>query len=243
MTPDEYAQEYECSFEASVKGAVYARELVQAREQGRLTRVPYDPAVLVNTDWDLGFGDLTAIWFSQTLYSGEVRLIDYYEAKGQGIPHFVSVLRSKPYTYGEHWAPHDIQLLEMSGNSRWQAAASLGLHFQIAQRVEHIEDGIHAARMLLPRCWFDADKCRDGLEALHNYRWKVPNVKDPTGRPLPVHDWASHGADAFRGLAFRHYTPKFNPERQNAKALAAAQKDDKETYRWKTDRRMGRAGY
>jgi hypothetical protein len=126
MTPDEFAQEYECSFEASVKGAVYARELMQAREQGRLTRVPYDPAVLVHTDWDFGFGDLTAIWFSQTLYSGEVRLIDYYEAKGQGIPHFVELLRSKGYTYGQHWAPHDIQLLEMSGNSRWQAAASSG---------------------------------------------------------------------------------------------------------------------
>ena len=242
MTPDEYAQEYECSFEASVKGAVYMRELMQAREQGRFTRVPYDPAVLVNTDWDLGFGDLTAIWFSQTLYGGEVRLIDYYEAKGQGIPHFVGVLKSKGYTYGEHWAPHDIQLLEMSGNSRWQAAKSLGLNFNIATRVEHIEDGIHAARMLLPRCWFDADKCRDGLEALHNYRWKVPNVKDPTGRPLPVHDWASHGSDAFRGLAFRHYTPKYNPEKQSAKALREAQKDTGEKFRWKSER-GSRAGY
>ena len=242
MTPDEYAQEYECSFEASVKGAVYARELAQAREDGRFTRVPYDPAVLVDTDWDLGFGDLTAIWFSQTLYTGEVRLIDYHEAKGQGLPYFVSLLKSKPYAYGEHWAPHDIQLKEMSGNSRWQAAAQLGLTFQISPRVEHIEDGIHAARLLLPRCYFDADRCKDGLEALHNYRWKVPNVQDPTGRPLPVHDWASHGSDAFRGMAYRIYQRKRNPEREAAKALRQAQRDDQDPFRW-TPRRSGRGGY
>ena len=208
MTPDEYAQEYECSFEASVKGAIYGRELVHAREEGRLTRVPYDPTVPVDTDWDLGFGDLTAVWFSQTFRSGEVRLIDYYEAKGHGLPHFVALLRDKGYIYGAHWAPHDVTQLEMSGNTRLKAASDLGLHFNVSPKVERVEEGIHAARMLLPRCWFDADKCRDGLEALHNYRWKVPHVQDPTGRPLPVHDWASHGADAFRGLAYRHYIPK-----------------------------------
>lgn len=242
MTADEYAQEYECSFEASVRGAVYARELVQAREQGRFTRVPYDPAVLVDTDWDLGFGDLTAIWFSQTFPSGEVRLIDYYEAAGMGLPHFVSLLKSKGYAYGEHWAPHDIELLEMSGNSRLQAARALGLNFVVSPKVEHIEDGIHAGRMLLPRCYFDADKCRDGLEALHNYRWKLPNVKDPTGRPLPVHDWASHGADAFRGLAYRHYVRRRNPERDAARELRKAQIDRGETFTWQT-KRTGRGGY
>jgi hypothetical protein len=242
MTPDEYAQEFECSFEASVKGAIYARELLAAREQGRLTRVPYDPAVLVDTDWDLGFGDLTAIWFSQSYRSGEVRLIDYYEASGMGLPHFLSVMKQKGYSYGAHWAPHDIQLLEMSGHSRLEAAHSLGLHFMISPKVEHIEDGIHAARMLLPRCYFDVDKCKDGLEALHNYRWKVPNVQDPTGRPLPVHDWASHGSDAFRGLAYRHYVTRRSAEKEQAASLRRAQRDTGETFRWQQPR-AGRGGY
>jgi hypothetical protein len=239
MTPDEYAQEFECSFEASVKGAVYARELLAAREDGRLTRVPYDPAVPVDTDWDLGFGDTTAVWFSQSFPSGEIRLIDYYEAVGQGLPHFLAVLKAKNYTYGNHWAPHDIQLLEMSGQSRLKAAHSLGLNFVISPKVEHIEDGIHNVRMLLPRCYFDADRCRDGLEALHNYRWKQPHVQDPTGRPLPVHDWASHGADAFRGLATRHLTPRAKKAKQEQDI------DISERQLWRARRHagVGRGGY
>jgi hypothetical protein len=241
MTADEYQQEYECSFEASVKGAIYARELIQAREQGRMTRIPYDPAVLVDTDWDLGFGDLTAVWFSQTFPTGEVRLIDYAEA-AEGLPYFVSLLRGKGYAYGDHWAPHDIALKEMSGNSRLQASRQLGLNFLISPKVERIEDGIHAVRMLLPRCWFEADRCRDGLEALHNYRWKVPNVQDPTGRPLPVHDWASHGSDAFRGLAYRHYVKRRRPQEDLRRLQIDHDPDDRITSGRHIGRRIGIAG-
>lgn len=209
MTADEYAQEYECSFEASVKGAVYARELQAIREQGRITRVPYDPQLPVDTDWDLGVGDSTAIWFSQSLYTGEVRLIDYYESSGVGLSHYLQVLNDKAqksgYAYGEHWAPHDIEVKELgSGRSRKETAYSLGLNFQVVPKLS-LEDGIHAARMLLPRCWFD-EKTQDGLEALQSYRWDY-NTRIHEFKPLPVHDWASHGADAFRGLAVRHMTP------------------------------------
>src|SRR6185369_2358019 len=122
-------------------------------------RVPHDPAMPVDTDWDLGFGDLTAVWCSQSVRgTGEVRLIDYHEAK-EGLPYFLTWLKSKPYMYGEHWAPHDIELKEMSGNSRLKAARELGLNFLISPKVEHIEDGIHAAKLLIPRCYFDAEKC------------------------------------------------------------------------------------
>jgi phage terminase large subunit len=225
MTQDEYDQEYECSFEASVKGAIYAREIMAARTDGRLTRVPYDPALRVDTDWDLGIGDATAIWFSQTLYSGEVRLIDYYEASGEGLAHYVKVLNQKPYAYGAHWAPHDIEVKELgSGHSRKDAAFSLGLNFQVCPKVEKLEDGIHSARMLFPRCWFDAEKCLQGIEALQHYKWDY-NTRIHEFKALPVHDWASHGADAFRGLAFRHYTPKRNPERQAAADVRRAQRD------------------
>jgi len=207
MTADEYAQEYEASFEASVKGAIFAAELAVVRASGRAGVVPYDPVMAVDTDWDLGVGDSTAIWFSQSSRSGEVRIIDYYEASGEGLPFYRKVLAYKGYTYGTHWAPHDIEVRELgSGRTRLETAASLGIKFQIAPNVP-IEDGIHAARMLLPRCWFDAGRCEKGLEALQHYR-RDYNTRLNEFKAVPVHDWASHGADAFRYLAVRQQPPK-----------------------------------
>lgn len=200
MTADEYAQEFECSFEASVKGAIYSAELEAARTSGRVASVPYDPVLPVDTYWDLGVGDATAIWFVQALRSGEVRLIDYFEASGEGLPFYKDILTARRYTYGRHWAPHDIQVKELaSGRSRLETARSLGITFQVTPNVP-IEDGIHAARMLLPRCWFDAVKCKPGLEALTHYR-RDYNQRLNEFKATPVHDWASHGSDAFRYLA------------------------------------------
>jgi phage terminase large subunit len=243
MTADEYAQEFECSFEASVKGAVFAREVLAARADGRITRVPYDPALRVNTDWDLGVGDATAIWFSQSSPSGEIRLIDYYEATGQGLPHYVDVITRKPYVYGAHFAPHDIQVRELgSGHSRWDIASGLGLHFQIVPRIEQLEDGIHAARVLFGRCWFDGEKAARGIEALQHYHWDF-NQRIHEFKPVPVHDWASHGADAFRQLAYRHFTPKHQPERIAAAALRQAQKDTDPYDLRQRAHKAGRGGY
>ena len=203
MTEDEYQQEFECSFTAAVKGAIYTKELSAAREQGRIGLVPYDPILPVDTDWDLGVGDSTAIWFSQTLRSGEVRLIDYYEASGEGLPHYAQMLSQRGYVYGQHWAPHDIQVRELaSGRSRLETAASLGIKFQMAPNVS-LEDGIHAVRLFLPRCWFHEEKCKAGIEALQHYR-RDYNSRINEFKATPVHDWASHGSDAFRYLAVRH---------------------------------------
>jgi phage terminase large subunit len=213
MTADEYAQEFECSFSAAVKGAIYGTELERIRSAGQVTRVPYDPVLPVDTDWDLGIGDAMAVWFSQSLKSGEVRLIDYHETSGEGFPQLAAVLQAKGYTYGQHWAPHDIAVRELgSGKSRLEMAAGFGLKFQITPRVNsrtghEVEEGIHAARMLLPRCWFDTDKTKAGVEALMHYR-RDYNQRLNEFKATPVHDWASHGADAFRGLAVRHQTPK-----------------------------------
>lgn len=241
MTADEYAQEFECSFEASVKGAVYAREVIKAREDGRVTRVPYDPMLVVDTDWDLGVGDATAIWFSQSTPGGEVRLVDYYEASGEGLVHYRDILNRRGYTYGTHWAPHDIQVREFtSGHSRLDAARSLGLHFQICPKVEQLEDRIHAARMLFPRCWFDQEKCRRGVEALQHYKWDY-NTRIKEFTPRPVHDWSSHAADAFGGLAFRHYSPKRHTEATAMADVRRAQRDVDPADR--TPRRSGRGGY
>ena len=202
MTADEYQQEYMCSFAAAVRGAIYAKELEQARSDGRVTSVPVDPLLPVDTDWDLGVGDSTAIWFSQSTRSGEVRLVDYYEASGEGLPFYARLLASKGYTYGTHWAPHDIQVRELaSGRSRLETAASLGIRFRVVPQVG-VEDGIHAARMLFPVCWFDARKCAAGLEALQHYR-RDYNTRLNEFKATPVHDFASHGADGFRYLACR----------------------------------------
>ena len=209
MTTDEYAQEYECSFEASVKGAIYAREMEAARSEKRITVVPYDSALPVDTDWDLGIGDSMAIWFSQTVRgSGQARMIDYFEASGEGFPFYANVLARKGYVYGQHWAPHDISVRELgSGKSRLDVAADLGLRFRVTPRInslagQEVEEGIHATRLFLGRCWFDAEKCARGIEALMHYR-RDYNQRLGEFKTSPVHDAASHGADAMRGRAVR----------------------------------------
>lgn len=239
MTVDEYEQEYECSFEASVKGAVYAREIAQARVDGRITRVPYDPTVLVETAWDLGVGDATAIWFFQTLTTGEVRVIDYYESKGQGLQHYAGVLNAKPYSYGIHWGPHDIAVREFTtGRARIEAARDLGLHFRACEN-SRLEDGVNAARMLLPKCWFDAQKCEQGIEALQHYRWDY-NTRIHEYKALPVHDWASHGADAFRTFALKQRTPKYKPQDALRRQQRDSDPDDRRDF---TGVRYRRGGY
>ena len=253
MTGDQYEQEFECSFEASVQGAIFTKELRAAREQGRITQVPYDPMLPVDTDWDLGMGDATAIWFSQSSPSGQVRLIDYYEASGEGLQHYREVLNRKPYSYGMHWAPHDIQVRELGvGRSRLDIAGDLGLFFQIVPRmntekVQEVQEGIHAARMLMGRCWFDAEKTAAGVEALQHYRWDL-NTRLNEFKATPVHDWASHAADAFRGLSVRHFTPsarrprelrQFDPVEKKHQDMLA------DIYWHKPQKRggMGRGGY
>jgi len=180
-------------------GAVYKNELAKARSDGRITRVPVDPALKVHTVWDLGVSDSTTIWFVQVV-GKEVRVVDYYEATGEGLPHYARILEQRGYLYGKHFAPHDIAVRELgSGVSRIETAKKLGINFEIVKNVP-IEDGIEASRQILSSCWFDTDKCSAGLHALSNYRREY-NDKMGEFKARPVHDWASHAADAFRYLA------------------------------------------
>lgn len=182
-----------------VPGAYYGAEMTKARDEGRLTTVPVDPRMKVWTVWDLGVRDSTAIWFVQ-VHGAQVRVVDYYEASGEGLAHYANVLTAKGYSYGGHFAPHDIEVRELgSGMSRLEIAASLGIAFRIAPQLP-VADGINAVRMLLGRCWFDATKCGPGVSALDSYR-KDYNSRLGEFKATPVHDWASHGADAFRYLA------------------------------------------
>lgn len=196
-------------------GAIYKKELSKLRQDGRLTSVPPDPALPVHTVWDLGIGDSTAIWFVQ-IYGKEVRLIDYYEAYGEGLPHYARILTDKHYNYGKHFAPHDIKVRELgSGVSRLETARKLGINFEVVAQMR-VEDGIDAARMLLGTCWVDEQRCERGMECLQNYRREYDeNLLDY--KPKPVHDWASHAADAFRYLAIAVESMMPKPPRRRPK--------------------------
>jgi hypothetical protein len=158
-----------------------------------------------------------------------VRLIDYVEGSGQGFPFYAQILaeksQTKGYVYGTHWAPHDISVRELgTGKSRIETARSLGIHFETSPRLlrgearSEVEEGINAVRVLLPRCWFDEQACEAGLEALQHYRRDF-NLRLNEFTAVPVHDWASHGSDAFRGLAVRHQIPRPPTRQERAQPL------------------------
>jgi hypothetical protein len=202
MTEEQYAQEFECDFTVGVPGAYYAKLLVDAEDEGRIGRVPHDGALPVYTAWDLGIGDATSIWFAQ--FAGrEIRLIDYYEASGVGLDHYVAQLRAghrAKYEYADHYLPHDAQAKELgTGKTREEVLRQLGLKISIAPRLS-VDDGITASRILLPKAWIDREKCQVGLNALRNYRAEW-DEKRRVLKPRPLHDWSSHGADALRYLA------------------------------------------
>jgi len=221
MGEDRYDQEFECSFEAAIQGAYYAQEMKTATSDGRVTNVPYDPAVGVTTAWDLGIGDSTAIFFAQ--YVGqEIRIIDYYESSGVGLDHYAKVLSEKGYHYSEHILPHDVQVKELgTGKSRVETLDALGISdITIAPRLA-VDDGIQAARSMIARCWFDEEDCARGIEALRQYRREF-DERLKTWRGRPLHDWTSHGADAFRYLAVGKQTQQDwgEPIRRNLRGIA-----------------------
>ena len=200
MTEDQYQQEFECSWVANVPGAIYGKELQAADDENRICHVPHDPGNRVDVFFDIGMHDYTAVWFAQSVGRGLVHVIDYYENRGEGLPHYAQMLSERDYTYGDYFAPHDIEVKEMgSGKSRREVAHSLGLNFRVVPRLP-VEDGIHAVRMLLPRCYFDQENCRKGLDALRHYH-RAYNERARRFRNKPVHNWSSHSADAFRYMA------------------------------------------
>lgn len=200
-----YQQEYMCSFTVPIAGAYYAAHLMKAESEGRITNVPIETSLPVDTFWDLGVDDSTTIWFVQTA-GQELRVIDYYENSGEGLAFYAKVLQDKNYLYGRHFAPHDIQVRELgSGKSRLETARGLGINFKVAPMLS-IEDGIEAGRNILSKCWFDKTKCHRGLNALKSYH-KEWDEKNKVYRSHPEHDWSSHGADAFRTFAVSFKRP------------------------------------
>jgi phage terminase large subunit len=200
-----YHQEYHCSFDAAVVGSYYGAIVEQLERDGRICDVPYDEAVPVTTSWDLGIGDSTAIWFLQQV-GREIHCIDYYEASGMDLGHYVRELIQRGYIYSHHILPHDAAARELgTGVSRIEILENLGLKsgrlgaIHMAPR-QRIEDGIQAVRVMLPKCWFDIERCSKGVEALKLYRSDY-DEKHGVMRPRPIHDWTSHCADSFRMAA------------------------------------------
>jgi len=196
MTEEQYNQEFECSFTAAVSGSYYGKLMTKADNENRIGVVPYDKNVGVETWWDLGIGDSTAIWFAQRV-GEEIHLIDYYENSGESLMHYADILEEKDYAYSRHIAPHDIQARELgTGKSRLEVSQDLGIMFEVAPKLE-VDHGIESVRNALPFCWFDREKCKLGIDALRQYR-KQWDEKNQVFKSKPLHDWCSHASDAFR---------------------------------------------
>lgn len=192
-TPDE-------AFKASIQGAYFTKQLTEARKDGRICSVPWHQDLLVDTWWDLGINDQTAIWFTQVV-GRERHVIDYVEATGEGFGYYKDLLDGREYRYGTHNAPHDISVRELStGISRLESARKLGIDFTVIPRCKAKMDSIDAARNIFPQCWFDEAKCDLGLQRLENYR-KQWDERLGCFKREPLHDENSNGADAFQGLA------------------------------------------
>ena len=183
----------------TLDGAIYARELRDLEASGRITRVAYDPGKPVHTFWDLGFSDCTAIWLAQVV-GLENRIVGYIEAAQQPLDYYVKALQSLPYVWGTDWLPHDARARQLgTGKSIEEMLRGMGRTVRITPQLS-VVDGINAARTMLATCWMDADRCADGLQRLRNYRYDVDSVTGQFSQK-PLHDDASHGADAFRYLA------------------------------------------
>jgi hypothetical protein len=216
MSQDQYAQEFECSFEAAIAGAYYGGEMARAEREGRITSVPYDPAFKVSTAWDLGHTDDTSIWWYQVI-AGEVRVIDFYSTHGETPEHYAMHVLGKGYNYAMHYLPHDARAKTFASGGRSaieQLAEWFGWNKMTIVPNLDVQDGIQAARLMFPRVWIDAEKCADGIEALRQYQREWDD-KTQSFRKTPRHDWASHPADAWRYMAVswsEEYQPKEPPK-------------------------------
>ena len=199
MGEGKYQQEFECSFIGNIRGSIYGDLINELEDNKRIGGVPYDPAHLVNTSWDLGYTDACSVIFFQQI-NHNIHIIDYYENEKEALPHYAEYLKEKEYIYGNHYVGHDVDQTDFSsGYSRREVAANYGIRFRVAPRMP-LEDGIHAVKMILPRCKIDSDNCSDLIIALRHYHRKY-NDKERVYKLKPVRDFSSHPMDALRYLA------------------------------------------
>lgn len=194
--PDAYLNVWEGKCKQAVEGAIYAKQLQEAELNNRITSVPYQPDSVVHVYYDLGYSDTTALWFIQKV-GMEYHAIDYYEDNLQDISYYVKILQQKPYVYGTDYLPHDAKAKQLgTGLSIEEQLVRLGRKVEIVPKLS-IADGIAATRAVFPQCWFDREKCADGLSALRHYQYGV-NAETGQVTKEPLHNWASHGSDSWR---------------------------------------------
>lgn len=204
---DRVQQELYCSFTAAIKGAIFSKEIKQARQDGRIGNIEIDSSLPVSTYWDLGHYDSTSIWVVQKL-SNEIRCIAYYENNTESISHYINWLRDfrdkHNLVFDMHFGPHDVTSKHVStGKSTAQIASELGFRFERVPRISDKQAAIDQARHLFSRCYFDEERCKRGIRCLSEYHKHWNESTQSYGSV--VHDWSSHGADAFMTLAQTHH--------------------------------------
>lgn len=204
---DEYLNVWEGECVTNLNGAVYAQELRRATEEKRICKVPYDATVAVDVFADLGRSDHTALWFVQRV-GFEFHLVDYYSNNLEFWGHYLKVLEGRRYVYGTIYLPHDAKAKTIGTKmSVEELTRDAGRRVRIVPKLS-ITDGINAARTIFDRCYFDVEKCAEGIDALRHYHYETePNSRGIISRD-PVHDWTSHGADGFRYFAVMSKPPK-----------------------------------
>ena len=228
MAPEQYEQEFECSFDAAILGAYYGGLIADAEREGRVRDVPTDDMLPIHTSWDLGIGDSMAIWVWQAGPEG-MRIIDHIEDHGKPIPYYTAELEERGYRGGIDFVPHDARVRDLgTGRTRLETLAGLGRNPQLVP-IHPVDDGINAVRQMLPRMWFDASCCSRGIEALRQYRSEFDD-KLLAFKRQPRHDWTSHTADALRygAMAYRDMIasekPKPKPQPKGTVVLQGAPK-------------------
>lgn len=198
--PEAHKHVWEGEFDTRHTGYVYANRIMKIKEKGQVTHVPCADGVPVFTVWDLGNADATAIWFVQ-IVGYQVRVIDFFEDSNEGLSYYSTILREKGYDYGFDYLPHDAghERLGMDGSIQSQLKG-MGRKVRVLNN-NSIQGGIEKARSLVNECWFDEEKCHDGIHALNNYRYEWDENRNMF-KDKPLHDWSSHASDAFRYLSF-----------------------------------------
>ena len=207
MSEDMVQQEFYCSFDASLENAYYGPEMRLADEEDRITHVPYDPALQVETWWDLGMSDQTSIWFMQHTM-GSTRAIDYEFASGESLAYYANLLHRKREkwncSYRAHLLPHDAKVRDLgTGKTRIETLRKLGIDNLKVIKKTGLQDGIQATRAMIATTYFDEVHCSTGIEGMRQYVKKpIEGAEDPEGNQMfsnePMHNWASHPADAYR---------------------------------------------
>ena len=199
MGDDQYLQEFECSFDAAVKGTYYASTIREIEEGGQVADFPWDEEQPVDVYSDIGFTDSSSYWFVQRRPDGWA-IIDYEEAHSQPLSYYFDMLNYKGYEYGTIWLPHDAKASTLqTGRSTIEQFLEAEFPVRIAPKLK-IQHGIDAARSILPRCYFNKSKTSEGLEGLRAYQRRYDEVMKNFST-APMHNWASHPSDAFRQFA------------------------------------------